>query len=102
MFKVKHDRRYKIRYVTRGNRVETADVDASTTTVQNSTMHLMLLALVHQKHNLIIVDVENTYLNVKTSEKVCTKLGKGFGYLSGKIVRIIRLIYVLVSLGKIF
>ena len=62
----------------------------------------MFLTLFWQKYNLNITDNENTYLNANISEKVCTKLGKGFGHLRGKRVRIIRSIYVLISSGRSF
>ena len=44
MFEMKYDGRHKVRCITGSNRVETADIDASATTAQNSTVYLMLLA----------------------------------------------------------
>ena len=38
---------------------------------------------------MIIADIENAYLNTKTTKKLHTRLEKGFGELSFKTVKII-------------
>ena len=82
-FEVKHDGRHRVRRVAGDSRVEHVYVDARAASVQSTTVKLMLLASIHQKHEVIIVDVENACLNADTSEKVWTKLVAGFGAISG-------------------
>ena len=46
MFEIKHDRRYKVIYISRRNRFKTVNIDVRAITTQNSTAWLMLLASV--------------------------------------------------------
>ena len=87
VFNVKYYGQYKVQCVASGNRVQVDNlIDISTTTMQNSTVRLMLVASAHQRNSFIIVDIENTYLIAETVEKVWTRLEKGFSPLSGKMV----------------
>ena len=78
------------------------NIDVSASTVRNTTVRLLLLAAIHQKKDLIVADIENAYLNAETTEKVYTKLGDGFGIFSNRVVRIVRALHGLVSLGRCF
>ena len=97
-----HDRRHKVRFAVGGNIIEHAHVDVRATSVQITTAKLLLLASIHQQHEVIIVDFENACLNAETSEKVWTNVGEVFGALPGKIVRILKALHGLVSSGRCF
>ena len=90
IFEVKYNRRHKACYIARRNKVKMDNIDVSATTTKNSTMWL------------IIIDVENTYLNTETSEKIWTRLGESFELLSRMKVCIINSICGLVSSGWYF
>ena len=45
-------------------------INISAIAVQNSVVQLMLVTSMHQRHGLIIADIENKYLNAKIAEKV--------------------------------
>ena len=86
MFEVKHDGRHKVCCAARANRVKQDHIDVTATTAQNSTVRLMLLALVQKEHEVIIANAENAYSNAETVEKVCTELRDRFRDLSHKLV----------------
>ena len=102
VFNIKCNGRHKIHCIAGRNRLSEENLDVSEITAQNTTVHLILLAAMHQRYDILIANIENVCLNTETTEKVCTKLGKGFGELGCKIVRIIRVIYRFFSSSRCF
>ena len=51
---------------------------------------------------MIIIDIENAYLNTRITEKLCTRLEKYFGQLSFRLIKIIIALFRINSLDQYF
>lgn len=93
VFAVKNDGRHKYRLVSDGNLTDVPDFDVYSGVVSLRGIIMVILIAALNDLKVVTTDIGNSYLEVKTEEKVYVREGKEFGKLQGKNLTINKALY---------
>ena len=100
IFEVKFDLRMKARYVAGGHLMEPLSTITYSSVVSRESIQIGFLLSTLNGLDILAADIQNTYLNAPTEEKVWFRAGPKWGQHEGKPVLIVWALYGLKSSGQ--